>query len=230
MLPSCYTRLPFTKRRAAFDLSLYLIANKESFQNDQQFFTKVMAAVNGGVTCVQFKDHISDLSTTIRTALHLKSKLNGVPLFINTHRPYEVVRATKAEGVFLEDGAPSCFEARKYLGEKVVIGTSADTVENVLACEESGVDYVSIKISPSRKTCMKNDKIWAKHNLKQVFTITRLPIVIVGGLDSSHVKPFYQILRLGDGIGMASGLMDTENPAATAQHIQSIRQQVSEEK
>ena len=82
-----------------------------------------MAAVKGGVSCVQFRDHKNDLSATIRTALRLKNMLQNVPLFINTLQPFDVVRAVDAEGIYLEDNFPH-LEARKLLGRKVVIGTA----------------------------------------------------------------------------------------------------------
>lgn len=89
MLPICrsmssWSRLPISRGRLAFDLSLYLVANRPSFQDETLFFSKIISAVKGGVSCVQFRDHKSDLSVTIRTALRLKNMLQGVPLFINT--------------------------------------------------------------------------------------------------------------------------------------------------
>lgn len=189
-----------------------------------------MSAVKGGVSCVQFRDHKSDLAATIRTALCLKGMLQGVPLFINTLQSFDVIQATRAEGIYLEDKFPY-LEARKLLGRKAIIGTSVKTREEVVALGQTDeIDYVSVKVSPSKKTCPRNDRLWGIDGLRDVRAIIPHRIVAIGGLDLSCVEPIYRALRPGDGIAMAGGLMEEETPHITAQKIQSIRQKIREEK
>lgn len=233
MSPTCrsmlsWSQFPIPKGRLAFDLSLYLVANRPSFQEESLFFAKIMAAVKGGVSCVQLRDHESDLSATIRTASRLKNMLQGVPLFINTLRTFDVVQAVGAEGVYLENHFPY-LEARKLLGKKAIIGTSVKTMEEVLSMEQAKeVDYLSIKVSPSKKTCPRNDQLWGIEGLRNVRAITSHRIVAIGGLNLSCVEPIYRELRLDDGVAMAGGLMDEEAPCITAQKIQFVRQKISE--
>ncbi len=54
------SRLHFPKERLHCDLSLYLVANRPSFQDERLFFSKIQEAVRGGVSCVQLRDHRSD--------------------------------------------------------------------------------------------------------------------------------------------------------------------------
>lgn len=233
MLPICrsmssWSRLPIPRSRSNFDLSLYLVANKPSFQDESLFFSKIMSAVKGGVSCVQFRDHKSDLSATIRTALRLKNMLQGVPLFINTLQPFDVIHAVDAEGVYLEDNC-SYSEARKILGRKAIIGASVKTMEEVLALGQMDeIDYVSVKVSPSKKTCPRNDQLWGMEGLRKVRAIIPHRIVAIGGLNFSCVEPVYRELRSDDGIAMAGGLMDEEAPDITAQKIQSICKKIRE--
>ena len=93
------------KKRLPFDLSLYLVANRPSFQDESLFFSKIMKSVEGGVSCVQLRDR-RDLTSTLKTATHLKTMLQdkGVPLFINTSHLFEVAQAVSADGVYLEEG------------------------------------------------------------------------------------------------------------------------------
>ena len=104
-------------------------------------------------------------------------------------------------------------------------------MEEVLALgQTSEIDYVSVKISPSKKTCPRNDQLWGMEGLQNVRTITPHRIVAIGGLNLSCVEPVYRELRSDDGIAMAGGLMDEEAPNITAQKIQSIRQKIREER
>lgn len=224
--PLSWNRLPIPKGRLAFDLSLYLVANRPSFQDENLFFAKIMAAVKGGVSCVQFRDHKNDLPATIKMALRLKNMLQGVPLFINTLQSFDVVQAVDAEGIYLEDNF-SHLEARKLLGRKIIIGTSVKTMEEVLALGQTKeVDYLSVKISPSKKTCPRNDQLWGIEGLRYVRAITSQRIVAIGGLNLSCVEPVYRELRLDDGIAMAGGLMEEDNPYVTAQKICAIHQKI----
>ncbi len=233
MLPICrsmssWSRLPIPRSRSNFDLSLYLVANRPSFQDESLFFSKIMSAVKGGVSCVQFRNHKSDLSATIRTALRLKNMLQGVPLFINTIQPFDVIHAVDAEGIYLEDNF-SHSEARKLLGRKAIIGASVKTMEEVLALGQiDEIDYVSVKVSPSKKTCPRNDQLWGMEGLRKVRAIIPHRIVAIGGLNLSCVEPVYRELRSDDGIAMAGGLMDEEAPDITAQKIQSICKKIRE--
>lgn len=224
------SRLPIPKERYTFDLSLYLVANRPSFQDENLFFSKIMSAVKGGASCVQLRDHKNDLSTTIKTARNLKNMLQGVPLFINTLQPFDVIRAVCAEGIYLEDNF-SYLKARKILGKKAIIGTPVKTIEEVLALGKTNeVDYVSVKVSASKKTCPKNDQLWGIEGLRQVRSITPHRIVVIGGLNLSCVEPIYRELRLDDGVAMVGGLMDEDAPDITAQKIQSIRKKIKEER
>ena len=235
MLPICrsilsWSRLPIPRSRSNFDLSLYLVANRPSFQDESLFFSKIISAVKGGVSCVQFRDHKSDLSATIRTALLLKNMLQGVPLFINTIQPFDVIHAVDAEGIYLEDNC-SHLEARKLLGRKAIIGASVKTMAEVLALGQiDEIDYVSVKVSPSKKTCPRNDQLWGMEGLRKVRAIIPHRIVAIGGLNLSCVQPVYRELRSDDGIAMAGGLMDEEAPDITAQKIQSICKKIREER
>lgn len=222
---SC-SRLLCPRGRLPFDLSLYLVANRPSFQDESLFFSKIMESVKGGVSCVQLRDHKSDFASTLRTAAHLKNMLKGVPLFINTLKSFEVVQAIDAEGVFLEEQLPYA-EARRLLGRKVIIGIPVKTMDEVLAAgQTSEIDYLSVKISPSKRTCPRNDELWGMKGLRSIRAISPRRIVAIGGLNLERAESIYRALHFGDGIAMAGGLMGEEDPRITAQKIQAIRQRV----
>lgn len=217
------TNLYPTKKKLYIDLSLYLVANLPTFKkSEHQFFANIIKAIEGA-TCVQLRDHESDFRDTVKRAAHLKKILKGTPLFINTRDSCKVMEAVGAEGVFLEE-PNSVSEVRKQLGKNAIIGIRVNNEKDVLDAEGK-VDYLSVKIGPSR-TCQKNDNLWDMDRLKQIRAITSLPIIVVGGLKAEGVESIYRELRPNDGIAMAGGLMDEEDPGLTARKIQEIRQKV----
>lgn len=212
------------KERKLLDLSLYLVANRPSFQDENLFFSKIKESVEGGVSCVQYRDDKSDFATTLKIAQYLKKLLKGTPLFINTLKSIEVARSVGAEGVFLENPFPYS-EARKLLGRKAIIGIPVRTMDQVLGAGKSNeIDYLSVKISPSKKTCPRNDEIWGIEGLEKIRNDSPHRIVAIGGLNLENAESIYKYLNSNDGIAMAGGLMNDQNPRLTAQKIQMIRQ------
>jgi len=216
--------------RKSLNLSLYLVANRPSFQNEKIFFEKVAAAVRGGVSCVQLRDYTNNLSTHIETSRRLREMLQRTPLFINTTHPFEVCRAVDAAGVYLE-GNSSPSEARQQLGENPIIGLQAQSVDQITALQNSlEIDYISVKIAPSKKTCPRNDLIWGLEGFKKIQSLSFHPLIAIGGLKVSSIESIFRELRLNDGVAMAGGLMDEEHPDKAAQEILSLRRKIEASK
>ncbi len=207
-------------RRFPFNLSLYLVANRPSFKDEEAFLEKIKAAVDGGVTCVQFRDHENTLSQTMKTAKRIQSIVPNTPLFINTLHSLALIKAVDAAGIYIENNA-SYIDIRKYLGEQKIIGLRAKNWQSVLALKPANaIDYLSVKISASKKTCpYKNDYLWGIDGLKKIRQAVPHPIVAIGGINVSNVAPVYEVLTPSDGVAMAGGLMDAVDPKKTARKI-----------
>lgn len=219
-------RPPTLKRRLPLDFSVYVVANRPSYPNENVFFSKIKELVRAGISCVQLRDHKNDFATTLRTASRLKDLLKDTPLFINTLKPFEIALAVDAAGVYLEENY-SYTEARRVLGPKAILGIGVKTMAEVIAAEQiPGIDYLSVKVSASKRTCPKNDYLWGLEGLRSVRTISSHRIVAIGGLNVECLEPIYKILHFNDGIAMAGGLMEAENPFLAVQKIRAIRQKV----
>ncbi len=223
------SRLHFPKERPGFDLSLYLVANRPSFQDEGVFFSRILESVKGGVTCVQLRDHQSNFEVILKTAARLKRILEGTSFFINTLNPLEVAQAIGAHGVYLEENFPYS-EARKRLGEKGIIGIPVKTMDDVVAVTQTNeVDYISVKISASNRTCPRNDQLWDMKGLRNIRAISSHRIVAIGGIHLERAEAVYKELRFDDGIAMAGGLMDVMDPLLTAQKIRAIQAKLLED-
>jgi thiamine-phosphate pyrophosphorylase len=210
-------------RKPFFDLSLYLVANRSSFPDETAFFTKVAEAVKGGVTCVQLRDLQSDQFSILKTAAQLRTILKGVPLFINTLHIFDVAKAVNADGVYLEEPF-SYLEARRILGPRAIIGIPVKNLEDIAKVGPE-IDYLSVKVAPSKWTCPTNNLIWGIDGLHEILTMTPHRVVAIGGLNLHLAASIYRELRPGDGIAMAGGIMNEKDPFSTAQKIRAILQE-----
>jgi thiamine-phosphate diphosphorylase/hydroxyethylthiazole kinase len=84
----------------AVDYSLYLVTDSTpAILGERDLVEVVEAALEGGVTLVQYRDKISDTALLVSTArkLHLVTRRHNVPLLINDR--VDVVLAVECEGV-----------------------------------------------------------------------------------------------------------------------------------
>ena len=86
----------------ATDYSLYLVTDSTpAILGDKDLVSIVEAAIQGGVTIVQYRDKKSETADLVRIGkrLHAVTKKHNVPLLVNDH--VGVAQAIGAEGVHL---------------------------------------------------------------------------------------------------------------------------------
>jgi len=88
--------------QADVDYSLYLVTDSTpAILGDRDLVEVVEAALEGGVTVVQYRDKISETSVLVSTAkkLHAITRKHNVPLLINDR--IDVALAVGCEGVHI---------------------------------------------------------------------------------------------------------------------------------
>ena len=200
----------------SLDLSLYLVTDP-ALCAERGLEATVMAAVRGGVSVVQLRDkHASD-EEMIAQAIRLKALLDEyeVPLIINDR--IEVALASGADGLHIgqSDGDP--IEARRRLGDDVLIGLSVQTLEQLKAVDIERIDYLGL--GPVYATATKPDHAapLGIEGLTQLVRSSPLPTVAIGGISLTNAG---DVMSSGtDGLAVVSALCSAEDPAAAAQQF-----------
>jgi len=102
------------------------------------------AAIRGGADVLQLRDKHAPTARLLEAARRLLAVTRpaGIPLLIND-RP-DVARAVGADGVHLGQEDLSVQAARELLGPGRLIGKSTHSLEQALAAEQEGADYIGI--------------------------------------------------------------------------------------
>ena len=193
---------------------LYLIADRPSIlANNSEFCNRVLRAVQGGVSAVQFRDQEDDLASTIKAALLLQAHLRPlkVPLIVNTRHSAELAHAVGAAGVFLEKEG-SIADLRRELGPRVTIGTRFQSEEAALA------DYLSVKVFHSKETNPGDRAVFGLEGLDEARALDK-PLLAIGGIDPSNAQKVWEALGPLDGIAMAGPLLRAPDPSVIAREI-----------
>ena len=205
-----------------FDYSLYLVTDR-TLSLGRSTVEVVRAAIRGGVSCVQLREKGCSTREFMDEARLLKALLagTGVPLFINDR--LDVALAVGADGVHLGQNDLAIADARRLVGNRMIIGISAESVADAVRAEAEGADYIGA--SPVFTTPTKTDTAppLGLDGLRAIRRAVQLPLVAIGGINADNAA---QVLRTGaDGLAVVSAIVSAPCPRTAAaglrQRIQS---------
>lgn len=198
-------------------LRLYLVTDQASLRG-RPLTEVVLAAVQGGVSCVQLREKTLATRDFVALALVVKDLLApfGVPLVINDR--IDVALACGAQGVHLGQSDMPVALARQLLPPGVFIGLSVENLADVARAADQPADYLGI--SPVYATPTKSDTAtpWGLAGVRQVRAFTGLPLVAIGGIHPGNAA---EVLHAGaDGLAVVSAICSAPDPQVAAQSFQ----------
>lgn len=182
-----------------------------------------LAAVDGGVSLIQYRDKHSDRPKVLDIAGRLQEALadTGVPLIINDH--VEIALACGAAGVHLGQEDMHATQARRLLGTKAIIGLSVKTIDDVSRLPAPVIDYVFV--GGVFETASKNNPgAIGIEGWRQLAAAIRqrapgMPVGAIAGIDRQNAA---ELVAAGaDGIAVISALFMADNVTAAAHSLRS---------
>ncbi len=201
------------------DYSLYLVTDR-GLSKGRPTLDIVRSAVQGGVTCVQVREKECSTLEFIEQAQSIKEYLQsrGVPLIINDR--VDVALAVKADGVHLGQTDMPLDMAKNIIGDSMIIGISAESLEDAIAAEKGGADYLGV--SPIYATPTKTDTApsLGLEGLQTIRKRVSLPLVGIGGLNRDNAAAV--IRHGGDGVAIVSAIVAADDPLQAAGELKQI--------
>lgn len=139
----------------------------------------------------------------------------------------QLAAAIGADGVHLGQADMPPIEARRIIGDGAVIGSTANTFEQIAARNDGETDYVGL--GPFRFTTTKKNlsPVLGTEGYRTILGRMRtenipLPVVAIGGIELPDIP---QIMRTGvDGIALSGAIARADSPATTtANFLNAIR-------
>lgn len=197
------------------DLSLYLVTDRGLSQG-RSTVNVVRAAVRGGVTCVQLREKHCSAREFIAEARAIKALLDSletrIPLIINDR--IDLALAVGADGVHLGQSDMPLADARRLAGQSMIIGVSAESVEDAVRAEAEGADYLGV--SPVFATPTKTDAAppLGVDGMRSIRAAVRLPLVGIGGIHAGNAAA---VIRAGaNGVAVVSAIVSAACPKSAA--------------
>ncbi|KAI9801130.1 MAG: hypothetical protein M1833_002998 [Piccolia ochrophora] len=230
------------------DYALYLVTDSTpEILKGQNLVEIVEAAIDGGVTVVQYRNKSSPTLEVIRTCkeIHEVTKRQNVPLIINDH--LDVAVAVDAEGVHIGQDDIDIRTARSIVGSDKIIGVTVSSVEEAIQAVENGADYLGIGTifaTPTKRNtdaiigtgkllsslCLKNALTFAagtKNILEAISSLKRnVATVVIGGINHKNVqRVLFQSKSSSkglDGVAVVSAIIGAENPKEAASKLRRL--------
>ncbi|MBX8489660.1 thiamine phosphate synthase [Pseudomonas cichorii] len=174
-----------------------------------KFLTYVQAALDGGVTLLQYRDKTSDESRRLREASELLKLCEQYKTRLIINDDAELA-ARLGVGVHLGQTDGSLPDARALLGHKAIVGaTCHGKLELAEKAKADGATYVAFGRFFSSQT--KPDAPAVPFDLlDQVRAKVHLPIAVIGGITLENAP---QLVAHGaDLLAVVNGLFGAENP------------------
>ena len=202
------------------DYSLYLVTDDPS-RYSGNWLDKVVAAVEGGVTCVQYRDTESDRETQYRRILALRDALHGhsTPIIVNNDA--YLAAAVKAEGVHVGQNDMEPGAVRAIVGPNCEIGLSITNFDQAKASLAFAGTVDAVGIGPvfdARKTKKDASEAIGIEGLAEIiqfynsqFSIlnSQFSTVAIGGITSENAA---EVLATGvDGLAVVSVFSQSED-------------------
>ena len=186
----------------------------------------IRMALEGGCRWIQLRMNDAPAEEIIACADEVLPlcRRHGAKFLLDDH--VELVRQLGADGVHLGKNDMPVDEARKILGPDIIIGGTANTIEDIIRLHEQGVDYIGC--GPFRFTTTKKNlsPILGLDGYKSIVLKMKelgidLPIVAIGGIT---VEDIPAVMGTGvSGIALSGAILGAPDPVKmTARIIETI--------
>lgn len=166
-------------------LPLYAVTDR-SWLAGRTLYEVAEAALKGGVTCLQLREKELDHESFLQEAISLKKLCDRyqVPLIINDE--VEIAIESQAAGVHIGQHDEPAAEVRRCLGPDMLLGVSAQTVEQAVKAERDGADYLGVGAVFPTGTKLDAEDV-SYDTLKEICAAVSIPVVAIGGIKRENL-------------------------------------------
>lgn len=173
-------------RITAAQLAVYAVTDRKWLQKEQTLAQQVEQAILGGATIIQLREKHVTAQAFLALAQEVKQVTDRyqIPLMIDD--AVDVALAVGAAGVHVGQQDMEAVEARRRLGADKIMGVSAQTVEQALAAQQAGADYLGVgAVFPTNS---KADAVEVSlDTLRAICTAVQIPVVAIGGITAENM-------------------------------------------
>ncbi|MDY3072258.1 MAG: thiamine phosphate synthase [Eubacteriales bacterium] len=203
-------------------MRLYAITDR-AWVGRQTLAEQVEAAIRGGATCVQLREKQLPEAELLDEAREIAAlcRRYGVPFFVNDN--VDVAIACGADGVHVGQDDMAASDVRRRVGDRMMIGVSAHSVEEAVTAVKNGADCLGVGavFATSTKT---NVSAMPRETLRAICRAVDVPVVAIGGISRANLP-----LLAGtgvDGVALVSAIFSAPDIEAECRVLRAMSEEM----
>lgn len=203
-------------------LELYGVTDR-SWLGENSLLDQVEQALKGGVTCIQLREKGLSEEDFLAEAIAMKALCNRyqVPFFINDN--VDIAVKSGADGVHVGQSDLNAGKVREKIGETILIGVSAQTVDQALLAQQQGADYLGVGAVFSTSTKLDANQV-SHEILEEIARKVDIPVVAIGGISGENML---QLQGRGlAGVAVVSAIFASEDIVSACEALRKKTKQV----
>lgn len=207
--------MKFSKQEIREAMLLYAVTDKSWLKTGESLLDVCEKVLASGATFLQLREkdfNQADFEKEAEQLGRLCAK-HRVPFVINDS--VEIALQCNADGVHVGQSDIKGRNIRSMIGPDKILGISAGTVDEAIAAEKAGADYIGVGAVFGTST-KKDARNLTVEKLREIRSAVTIPVVAIGGINAENVV---QLSGSGvNGVAVISAIFAAKDPGkATAQ-------------
>ena len=208
--------MKYTKEEIRKAMLLYAVTDQSWLKDGETLLDVVKEVLKNGATFLQIREkdlNEADFETEAKKLQDICKEYH-VPYVVNDN--VEIAVKIGADGVHVGQSDIKGRDIRALIGSDKILGISAGTVEEAIAAEQAGADYIGVGAVFGTST-KKNARNMSIDRLKEIVEAVNIPVVAIGGINASNISEL--VGSKVDGVAVISAIFAAENPGEATKNL-----------
>lgn len=208
--------MKYSKEQIRKAMLLYAVTDQSWLKENETLLDVVKEVLENGATFLQIREKDLNEADFEIEAKKLQDicKAYHVPYVVNDN--VEIAIKIGADGVHVGQSDIKGRDIRAMIGEDRILGISAGTVEEAVAAEKAGADYIGVGAIFGTST-KKNARNMTMECLKKIVDAVAIPVVAIGGINGNNMSELAG--SKVDGVAVVSAIFAAENPGEATKEL-----------
>lgn len=200
--------MKFSKEEIKSSMLLYAVTDRMWLKEGESLTKVCKEVLENGATFLQIREKDLDEETFEEEAKALKELCEKyhVPFVVNDN--VDIALDIDADGVHVGQSDIKGRDIRSILGPDKILGISAGTVEEAVAAEKAGADYIGVGAVFGTST-KKDARNLSVEKLREISKAVTIPVVAIGGINKSNLMDLSG--SAVDGVAVVSAIFAAED-------------------
>ena len=211
--------MSYTKDEIRKSMLLYAVTDQRWLKEGQTLLSVCERVLKNGATFLQIREKDLDEAAFAQQAAALCKLCRDRGVIYVVNDSIEVAIGAGADGVHLGQSDLKGRNVRALIGPDRILGISAGTVEQALAAQAAGADYIGVGAMFPTGT-KKDAKARGLDTLRDICQAVSIPVVAIGGINENNLM---QLAGTGvDGVAVVSAIFAAPDPGVATAALRAL--------